>query len=566
MQRSLAKTFLPGRRLAPSLLLLSCFSLLSTFALPAPASSVDLPPPAVKTPPQVKEESVSTYVPSEAAPGQGLAVNLIFCNKPRYKDSAPVVVVVPGGNASQGLDFSMHAAHQGFVEVRFAFPGGGKPGFTSSGIYDNRGLKSQEALRDVLRFAAGQITDHQNKKISELLPYHTDPKSVGAVGWSNGGNTLLVTLGKFAAELPFVSWVAFYESPVGAMFFPPALGGAHDMLANKHYRPGTAATGQVMVDFRKLKYQKDASKAPGLHKKNDEPEIPGVAYFDENNNGAWDETSEFAIPYATDIGMEKQIYPPPVARALWALNDFQLPKGKDGKPKGDASKLLPPVATVDESLAYFRERDGSHYIKSIVQENPMMAFCIFGSHLDHLQRQPDHPHVAMLYNQLLEAKPKFLRLNPSSVYVAAVTFMKASTFSENRPNASIESDTIDQHLEPEGLIPDYAYMEAAAAELADRVHVGKWNKVIEEPYVPYINGRPPAPKPDAAKKTEGKEGNQKDAPPDESAVKDEPGKDKAKHPDIKVKTRSKELPAPEAPKGKELPGEASSPKDWPFRK
>ena len=35
----------------------------------------EIPDAAVKTPPLVKEQSVSTYVPSEAAPGQGLASN-----------------------------------------------------------------------------------------------------------------------------------------------------------------------------------------------------------------------------------------------------------------------------------------------------------------------------------------------------------------------------------------------------------------------------------------------------------------------------------------------------------
>ena len=260
-----------------------------------------LPKAVLYVPPMVKEESISTYVPSESAPGQGLAVNLMYSAKPRYKDGAPVMVLVPGGNGSQGLDFDMHAAQQGFIEVRFAFPGGGKPGFVSSGIYDNRGVKSQEALRDIFRFAAGEITDYQGKNIADLLPCRVSNKTVGAVGWSNGGNTLLVTLGKFGEQLPFVNWAAFYESPVGPMFYPPTLGGAQDMLTNKHYRQGTAATGQVLVDYRLLRYQNTSSKAPGAHKKVDEPELAGVAYFDENRNGVWDETSEFSLPYSTDI-------------------------------------------------------------------------------------------------------------------------------------------------------------------------------------------------------------------------------------------------------------------------
>jgi hypothetical protein len=455
--------------------------------------SAEIPKAALNIPPMVKEESLSTYLPSESAPGQGLALNLMYSAKPRYKEGAPVLVVVPGGQGSQGLDFDMHAAQQGFVELRFAFPGGGKPGFMSSGIYDNRGIKSQEAVRDVLRFAAGEIPDCQGRKISELFSFHLANKTIGAVGWSNGGNTLLVTLGKFGEQLPFVKWLAFYESPVGSMFYPPALGGAQDMLMNKHYRQGTGATGQVIVDFRNLAYQAGVVKDKGARKKGEEPGLPGVAFFDENANGTWDETSEFAIPYSTDVGFDKQIYAPPVTRALFNLPRFQPPKTPKKKSKSEPAVEL-PFASYDESLAFYRERDGSLYIKQVVEQHPDMAVSIFAGRLDHLQRQPDHPHIAMLYNTFLAAKPKFVRLNPSSAYVGTISFMKAATFAENRPNTSVEADLIDQYLEPQGLLPVYAYMDAAVSELSDRVYTNKWTKMLEAPLINYSNGaKPPEP-------------------------------------------------------------------------
>lgn len=517
--------------------------------------SAEIPSASIKIPPMVKEESISTYVPSETAPGQGLAVNMIYSAKPRYKDGAPVVVVVPGGNGSQGLDFSMHAAQQGFVEIRFAFPGGGKPGFTSTGIYDNRGQKSQEALRDVLKFAAGEISDHSGRNISDLLPFHVYNKTVGAIGWSNGGNTLLATLGKFSEQLPFMGWVAFYESPVGAWFYPPSLGGASDFLSNKHYRQGTAATGQVVVDLRNLKYQKDAIKNPGSHKKNDEPELKGVAFFDENKNDVWDEGSEFAFPYSTDIGIDKQIYPPAVTKVLAQLPDFVPPKPvkkdkTDPFVKKKETKFVIPFVSYEESLAFFRERDGSQYVKQVVEAYPQMPFTVFGSHLDHLQRQPDHPHIAMLYNMLLEAKPKFLRLNPSSVYVGAASFMKPSTFAENRPNSSIDSDQIDQNLEHEGLIPDYVYMESAAAELSDRVKLNKWIKVLDEPLVNYSNGAKP---PEAAAP------KSKDGKADTSTKEVESSKAAA--------GSGSKSAVPEKTKTKETGKDGNSaPGDWPFKK
>lgn len=452
-----------------------------------PAAALgELPAASLKIPPMTKENSISTFVPSDSAPGQGLAVNIIYPVKPRYKEGAPVVVVVPAGNNSSGLDFSMHAAQQGFVEVRFAFPGGGKEGFKSSGIYDGRGVQSREALKDVLRFARGELNDHQGKSLSQLLPVSVFFKSIGAVGWSNGGNLLISTLATFPKDLQFVSWLAFYESPLGAIFFPPALGGAQDLLANPHYRPGTAATGKPIIDFTKLMFQADVSKSPGAHKKVGEPEIPGVLFFDENGNKIWEESREFAFSYCTDIGLEKQLYAPAIVRGL--LRNATLSRWPD------------QIATEEEAKGYFAERDGSLFIKKVAESFPNILVTIFASRLDHLQRQNDHPHIALQYNAWLENKIKFLRLNPDPVYVAAVAEMRPGSFADNAPGAAIDSDSIDQHLETEGIIPDYAYMEAAAAELADRLYTGKIKGTLVAPLVPYLNPAskpvvPAAPKP-----------------------------------------------------------------------
>ncbi|MBY0357095.1 MAG: hypothetical protein K2W82_03765 [Candidatus Obscuribacterales bacterium] len=459
-------------------------SFLSLVGVPALAAAPEpIPEASIKVPPMVKEQSVSTYVPSSAAPGQGLAVNIIYPKKPRYeKIGAPVVVVVPGGHGASGLDFSMHAAQQGFIEVRFAFPGGGKNGFVSTGIYDQRGPQSKLALKDVMRFAAGAISDREGKSINQLLPVPVYNKVIGAVGWSNGGNVLLSTLAKYAPELKSLGWLAFYESPLGQMFYLPTLGGAQDMMSNKHYRHGTAATGHVLVDCQKIYFQAGGSKSPGAHKKIGESEIPGLLYFDENGNKAWEESCEYAVSYTTEIGLDKQIYPVMYLKALAKLPEF--------KPPGNWPSKL---ATAAEAQAFYNERDGSLNIKDVSAAFPNVPVCIFGSRLDHLQRQPDHPHIAMQYNAWLGAQHPYVRLNPDQVYVAAAALMRANNFANNKPNVSVDADAIDLLMEQEGIVPDYVFMEAAAAELSDRVLKGKIKTKLEEPLVNYSNGaKPPA--------------------------------------------------------------------------
>jgi hypothetical protein len=258
------------------------------------------------------------------------------------------------------------------------------------------------------------------------------------------------------------------------MFYPTILGGSHDLLQNRHYRLGSAATGNCLVDYRKLCFEATTQKAPGAHKKLGQPEIKGVVFFDENGNKTWDEELEFALPYCCDIGLEKQIYPPAVTIALVKSGMFKT-----------AKEWPKTIANLAESEAYFHERDGSLYLKELAHEMPNLLVCVIGTRLDHLQRQPDHPHIPLNYNGWLEHKVKFVRLNPDPQYVGAIAEMNAANFTDNKPGASIDADELDLALEPEGLVPDYVYVDAAIAELADRKKTGNLAATLAAPIVTY---------------------------------------------------------------------------------
>jgi hypothetical protein len=430
---------------------------------------------SITIPPMVEEESISTFIPSKVAPGQGIAVNVLYPNKPRYKEGAPVIVVVPSEEIPSGIDFSMHAAQSGFVEVRFAYPGTGKKGYSSSGIYDMAGINCQTALKDVIEFASGKTTDVKGKKLSAIVPVKVYNPSIGLVGWSNGGNIILAALAKWAQELSCVSFVTFYESPVGSLFYPPCLGSAYDYITNRHYRLGSAATGKCLVDFRKLCFDAVTVRKSQFNKKIGQSNLPGILFFDENNNKQWDEALEFALPYLSDIGLEKQIYSPQITKALLRLKVFG-----DNWPS--------TVASLNESQAYFDERDGSLFISDVCKKMPNLMVVIFGSTIDHLQRQSDHGHICLQYNNWLEGKIAFVRLNPDPLYVGMVGDMSSHNFVSNLPNSSLDASAMEEYLEPEGLLPDYVYMEAAISELADRKYFNNLNSQIEKPLTIYDNG------------------------------------------------------------------------------
>ncbi len=574
-----------------------------------------IPEDSTKVLPLAPEQSVSTFLPSTSAPGNGLAVNIIYPKKPRYKEGAPIAVVIPGGDAPSGLNLCIHGAQAGFIELRFSFPGGGVGAFKSGGYNDYRGAKSQKALRDILLFAAGNGEDFRHRKIADLVPIKLSNNNIGIVGWSNGGNIALVTMEKYSTDLGFISWLALYECPLGSLFFPPALGSAHDFILNSHYRQGSAATGHCLIDFRKLAWQADAHQNPGIHKKLGEPDLPGVIYFDDNQNGKWDETIEYAFNYCLDRGLNKQIYPPDITSAMERLNIFNPAANKTtstpvaaaisttasttanatastttntpsqnstatsatntvstngsnsantaARPKTtqmgqkpppdvadrvydlfkaagqwrknverngiintlsfnqnkvrplptktpaiekdsvtaktyiiDKKEILknwpPSVATLDESEAYFQERDGSLSIAAICSSYPHLLITILASQVDHLQSQPDHPHIVLQYNAWLDNNAHWVRLNPESIYLMSLANMGKSNFVQKEPNTPIEATDIVDYLEPAGAIKDYVYADATIAELADRYQFKKLDSPLIEPIYNYDNGTTPA--------------------------------------------------------------------------
>jgi hypothetical protein len=605
--------------------LVCLFSFLVSAFMPscflAAQARVNVPDAVLKKPVAVVEDSVSTYVPSSCAPGNGIAVNIIYPEKPRYKAGAPIAIVV-NGNESNSLSMSMHAANCGIAEVRFAYPGKGMSRFHSDGIFDNFGDNCSTALKDVILFMKGEANDYKGRSVRELIPVSLDQSVVGLVAWETGANIALVTMAKHHKKIPFINYIAFFEGAAGSMFLPSNLGTVRDMFLNRHYKEGSAATGKILVDYRKLMYAPDARLHPGVAKKRGEAEITGVLYFDENNNGAWDESSEYALNHATEVGLDKHIYAPPITEALVRHNVFnrsygnpearalkeklseQGPmkkqpvkkaepslfsklnssitpkkteekgkeekqkdnkskegrkkkekasdeknkdeKNKDGKaetPKAEAPKpespkeakkrlahqmivrlkdfdidnlkefeeniaytaaynrslkerlkdstrfkedfaehkkdsvleilqWSPTVAVPSVSKAYFEARDGSLYVKDVCQNYPNLLVGLFGARVAHTQRQPDHPHIAMLYNQFLENKPKWLRLNGEPVYISTICKMNINNFSANEPNSSLDATNIVDHLAPLGLVPEYAYMDALVAELSDRAKSG----------------------------------------------------------------------------------------------
>ncbi len=170
--------------------------------------------------------------PSTGVPGGSLAVRIIAPATPaaaRYADGAPVLIWLPGGDGEGSLQPPVRRAED-VIRIVFLFPGGYDPssGRRSDGTYDHRGVNSIAALRDVIRYAAGDLTDAGGKTIDQRLPVAVLHDNIGLLGSSNGGNIVIAAPALHGEQLAgHLRYVIQWESPVSSQIATVDAGGAN---------------------------------------------------------------------------------------------------------------------------------------------------------------------------------------------------------------------------------------------------------------------------------------------------------------------------------------------------
>ncbi|MDZ7725622.1 MAG: hypothetical protein U5R06_23060 [candidate division KSB1 bacterium] len=266
-------------------------------------------------------DSIFTYIPSETAGERGIATLIRLPQQGRFGAAAPVVIYVAGGFSGEGLSTrGCDLTEQGFIELYFNFPGSGRPGTRSGGIYDTRGTQSINALKDVVQFALGQTTDSSGSTLADYCETISPLQSnVGLVGWSNGGNATLAAAGCHAQTLSDLAWIVNWESPVGDGM-PTAEAGAKGGESNGNPETNPAYDPDIGTwDMSTLKY--DATVNINQHHAGQETDaVFGGFYFDINDNGMIDENTDF-IPFPIVISINdslKAFYSQRITQYAWS--------------------------------------------------------------------------------------------------------------------------------------------------------------------------------------------------------------------------------------------------------
>jgi hypothetical protein len=417
--------------------------------------------------------SFTVNVASDAAADGGVAVRVFYpaAGGTRYEDGAPVSILVPGGHTQGSLrppGPNPEVVANGFIAIDFLLPGGETPdGARTGGTYDYRGPDCQRALADVIAYAQGRVRDQVGEAITDRLPFAlTD--NVALLATSNGGNLALTTMAAHGEEFPDLRGLVAFESPIGHPYILVDLG-AREGALNPLYEPGTCTpSGCPLPELdRYLAFDPDAAF------RLDDPagaavDLRGVFFVDEDEAGDLD-AGEFAFsgiagpgPIVNDRHRPRLYLSVPVTEVIAAEESAYF------------GRTPPPwYAGMADTRAFWDARDGAPAIGAAHELLPDLLVMVVASREDHVQGQPDHPHIRTQVAAWLEAGHAFVRLNPDAAYMAWLSGEPASAFPDNPANLAVPYPGTDEVLLPESVDGRPVNGNVAGVlEVADRVWAG----------------------------------------------------------------------------------------------
>jgi hypothetical protein len=422
-------------------------------------------------------ECVFVRIPCAAAGSEGLAASVLIPRQPRFTNGAPVVITVTGGVQAGNARGHPEYVRHGFVEIHFAFPGGGEGAERSGGRYDFRGSDCIRALADVIRFATGRITDKDGRFVGDVATgVAVLTKNTGIVGSSHGGNACGLAMALHGSEFTDLAWYASMESPYGEGAANVELGGKDSGL-NPAYDPATGA-----LDLSHLAWSPDLS--PGLMRKPmpvTTRDLKGAFFFDLDGDGRYSEAKDFPVNgFVGDAGNGVKAWYSP--RIMAEAEKRQLIPG-------DRPSHVPTLA---ESKEFWRYRDAAPSIPEAVRNCTNLAVIVYANERDHVQADPAHTHILEQVEGFRKAGARFVRLNPDRAYVESVipTFKPEAQFPDNPAGKVWTRANIAEGVEPSAL-PIGIYMQAAVCELTDRTQAGVWSNDL--PAVLRYHGHPEVP-------------------------------------------------------------------------
>ena len=392
----------------------------------------------------------------------------------RHTEGAPVLVHAPGSDTAGSLEAPVAQASS-VIRIAFLYPGGRDltTQRSSSGSYDYRGERSIAAMRDVVLFAAGQLTDSNGRRIDEVVPVPVQKSNIGLFGSSNGGNMVVAVLASHGIQLaPYVKYVIQWESPVLSQVATVDAGptrlicsnNRRDSLAsgNPWYRPKGNSLTELAIDYSRIRYSPTSSSAPvffdgngdGRYTTIADPARPGCQTPDLNGDGQISTLEDRPLgAYGSASG--KQYYSRQATAELAA--------------SGTVKSWPTTIATPAEAATFWDLREAVRLYDEAVGQVPQLEAMVLTGFTDHVQTtMTENAHVRMAFENLNNLGV-WVRINPGRQSAIGVD-PRLSTRSD-LPETPANTAPADWTARSTYTYPDNAeatYWAAAVYEMADR--------------------------------------------------------------------------------------------------
>jgi hypothetical protein len=421
-------------------------------------------------------EPIDVALPSNSTGSPSGTIKLILYlpeeGKTRYPEGAPVLIWGYGGGTAGGLDNPLSPANDSII-INFLYPGGEDNRFDkkSDGVYDYRGENSILALRDVILFAAGELTDENGKTIDEIVPVSVIHNNIGLLGASFGGNIVVAVTALYGAELTdYLKYIIQWETPVSSQITNldlgrvlPAPGEAGTQL--DLYNPRLLSYGKqvLQVNYSDLAYNSSNEYYPVFHDGNGDGKYTTATHGntsmptpDLNNDGILSNNEDFPINYFLFQEINSKRY---YSRSITqALKDYTIIP--DPWPE--------EIATLAEANAFWDIREAVKLYEEAVNQMPNIKAMVLANEEDHVQSHPEKPHIHQAFDGWND-QGIWVKINPSPNYIRDVNpDLYFPQLPNNLPNTSpIDWKNHSNYCMPEFMV-NTIYQTAAFYEMTDK--------------------------------------------------------------------------------------------------
>lgn len=403
-------------------------------------------------------DTLYTYVNS---PGLGeIAVRVELPESARYPEGAPVVVHASTFFAGAREFHRVFDTMQiGAIAVSYVRPGitDVHTGKRSGGTCDYGGPNHLAALRDVIRFASGEVPDVDGAYLDELIAITPIFDNVGMYASSHSGIVATNVLAYHGSEIPRLKYFVGRENPTRDEMYALELGHFDEhrnQIFNPHYHAEDYTRTTIHVDYSKIGWVYD-----GLHPTG-RPD-----FLDDHGQPA-----HLTHPTICPTPFNTRFYSRGLTQALLDNGALTLDNWPDD--------LATPRMTQD----VWPFRTTVHNYPKIALEIPDLKVMLTFAEMDHVQAAPDKPHIRQAYDGLRKtAGLEWVRLNPDRVYAEAMDPVYASAVSDNPANTE-PADWMDAEAWGFGGVTSQAKYDipvAAVAEMADRVRADDWSDDLD---------------------------------------------------------------------------------------